>query len=79
MAHDHSHGAAANGNERALWLSLYLTSAFMIAEVITGALSNSLALISDAAHMLTYTAALAIAIIAIRVGNRPANVHRRIG
>ena len=55
MAHDHSHGAAANGNERALWLSLYLTGAFMIAEVITGVLSNSLALISDAARMFRST------------------------
>ena len=50
MTHDHSHAAAGNGNERALWISLGLTGAFMIAEVITGVLSNSLALISDAAH-----------------------------
>lgn len=79
MAHDHSHAAAGNRNERALWLSLGLTGAFMIAEVITGVLSNSLALISDAAHMFTDTAALAIALVAIRVGKRPADKKRTFG
>ena len=79
MAHDHSHAAAANGNERALWLSLCLTGAFMVAEVITGVLSNSLALISDAAHMFIDTAALAIALVAIRVGKRPADKKRTFG
>ena len=76
VAHDHSHAVVGKDNERALWLSLYLTGAFMIAEVITGVLSNSLALISDAAHMFTDTAALAIALVAIRVGKRPADVRR---
>ncbi len=79
MAHDHSHAAAGNRNERALWLSLGLTGAFMIAEVIMGVLSNSLALISDAAHMFTDTAALAIALVAIRVGKRPADKKRTFG
>ena len=78
-AHNHSHATAAGGNERALWLSLCLTGAFMIAEVITGVLSNSLALISDAAHMFTDTAALAIALVAIRVGKRPADKKRTFG
>ena len=44
MADDHSHAATGGGNERALWLSLCLTGAFMITGVITGVLSNSLAL-----------------------------------
>ena len=79
MAHDHSHAAAGKNNERALWLSLGLTGTFMIAEVITGVLSNSLALISDAAHMFTDTAALAIALVAIRVGKRPADKKRTFG
>ena len=79
MAHDHSHAAAGKNNERALWLSLGLTGTFMIAEVITGVLSNSLALISDAAHMFTDTAALAIALVAIRVGKRPADRKRTFG
>ena len=79
MAHDHSHAAAGRNNERALWLSLCLTGTFMIAEVIAGVLSNSLALISDAAHMFTDTAALAIALVAIRVGKRPADKKRTFG
>jgi cobalt-zinc-cadmium efflux system protein len=58
MAHDHSPAKVDSGSERALWLSLCLTGAFMIAEVVAGVLSNSLALISDAAHMFTDTAAL---------------------
>jgi cobalt-zinc-cadmium efflux system protein len=65
--HDHSRGA----NERALWIALSLTGSFMIAEVIGGWLTRSLALISDAAHMLTDTAALAIALIAIRMRRSP--------
>ena len=79
MAHVHSHAAVSKSNERALWLSLCLTGTFMIAEVITGVLSNSLALISDAAHMFTDTAALAIALVAIRVGRRPADKKRTFG
>ena len=79
MGHDHSHAAAGRNNERALWLSLCLTGTFMIAEVIAGILSNSLALISDAAHMFTDTAALAIALVAIRVGRRPADKKRTFG
>lgn len=79
MAHDHSHAAAGGGNERALWLALGLTGAFMIAEVVAGVLSNSLALISDAAHMFTDTAALAIALVAIRVGKRPSDKKRTFG
>ena len=79
MAHDHSHIAVSKNNERALGLSLCLTGTFMIAEVIAGVLSNSLALISDAAHMFTDTAALAIALVAIRVGRRPADKKRTFG
>ena len=79
MANEHSHASTGEGNERALWMSLGLTGAFMIAEVVTGILSNSLALISDAAHMFTDTAALAISLVAIRVGKRPADKKRTFG
>jgi cobalt-zinc-cadmium efflux system protein len=46
--------------------------AFMVGEVIAGVLAHSLALITDAAHMLTDAAALAVAIIAVRIAMRPA-------
>ena len=77
MAHDHSHGEQAN--ERALWAALALTGLFLVVEVVGGILTNSLALISDAAHMFTDTAALAIALAAIRIGQRAADTKRTFG
>lgn len=76
--HSHDHGIA-QAPERALWMALLLTGSFMIAEALGGWWSHSLALISDAAHMLTDTAALAIAIAAIRVGKRVSDTRRTYG
>jgi cobalt-zinc-cadmium efflux system protein len=81
MSGDHSghdHGIA-QAPERALRWALLLTGGFMIAEAVGGFLTNSLALLSDAAHMLTDTAALAIALVAIRIGKRAADTHRTFG
>lgn len=74
----HDHGARTS-NSRALTLALGLTGTFLIVEVIAGILFGSLALISDAAHMLTDTAGLAIALAAIKIGERPADVRRTFG
>lgn len=79
MSHDHAHSGASEGNERRMWWALALTSSFLIIEVIGGVIAGSLALISDAAHMLTDTAALAIALVAIRIGRRPADARRTFG
>ena len=86
MGHDHSHAGHAHshvpqgeGHERALLIALGLTTAFLIAEVIGGILTSSLALLSDAAHMFTDTAALAIALAAIRIGKRAADRLRTFG
>jgi len=79
MSAEHSHALPTSGNERSLWVALGLTTAFMIAEVIGGFVTGSLALISDAAHMFTDTAALAIALAAIRVARRPADAQRTYG
>lgn len=57
MAHEHSH--AVGGNEKALRWALLLTSIYLVAEVVGGLVSGSLALLSDAAHMFTDTVALA--------------------
>ncbi|MFC7782126.1 cation diffusion facilitator family transporter [Legionella taurinensis] len=65
--------------EQSLWLALLLTGSFLIAEVIGGIITGSLALISDAAHMLTDVTALIIALIAIRIGKRPADARRTFG
>jgi cobalt-zinc-cadmium efflux system protein len=79
MSAGHSHGVSAGQTERPLWIALVLTSVFLVAEVVGGILSNSLALISDAAHMFTDVAALAISLAAIRVGKRPADHLRSFG
>ncbi len=78
-AHTHNHADAAQGNERALRIALLLTSTFLVIEVIGGILTGSLALISDAAHMFTDAAALAIALAAIQVGKRAADRRRTFG
>jgi len=79
MSASHNHALPSNGNEKPLWLALGLTTAFMVTEVIGGWVSGSLALISDAAHMFTDTAALGIALAAIRVAKRPADAIRTYG
>jgi cobalt-zinc-cadmium efflux system protein len=77
--HSHSHAVSEGQNERPLWIALFLTTGFLIAELIGGILTNSLALISDAAHMFTDTAALAISLAAIRIGKRQADHRRTFG
>ena len=78
MSAGHDHGAA-RASERNLWIVLGLTAAFMFAEIVGGLLTRSLALISDAAHMFTDAAALAIALAAIRIGKRSADHKRTFG
>lgn len=82
-AHDgsesHGHDHTAGANAKMLTWALGLTSIFLVAEVVAGIVFNSLALLSDAAHMMTDVAALAIALMAIKVGNRPADERRTYG
>ena len=78
MGSGHDHGARIS-NTKALTVALALTGTFLVVEVIAGVLTGSLALISDAAHMLTDTAGLAIALAAIKVGERPADSRRTFG
>ena len=68
----HTHGVTADTNPRRLAIALGLILAFMCGEVVAGILANSLALLSDAAHMLTDAAAIGLALIAIRLAARPA-------
>lgn len=79
MGSGHSHAVNVGQNERPLWIALGLTTAFLVAELVGGILTNSLALISDAAHMFTDTAALAISLAAIRIAKRPADQQRTFG
>lgn len=74
--HDHNTG---NANAAALTTALALTGTFLVAEVVGSILTGSLALLSDAAHMMTDTAGLAIALAAVRIGARPADNRRTFG
>ena len=77
MGAGHNHGAGAN--ERALLWAFVFTGGFMIAEVIGSFVTGSLALLSDAAHMFTDAAALAVSLAAIRAARRPADRRRTWG
>lgn len=79
MAAGHNHGSGRVTNARSLTFALGLTSTFLVAEVIGGIVTGSLALISDAAHMFTDTIALAIALAAIKIAERPADSRRTFG
>src|SRR5438270_1088027 len=74
--HTHGSGARSGGGEsgrerRALWLALWLTAGFAIVEIVGGWLAGSLALLSDAGHMVTDVAALAVALFAQHLARRP--------
>jgi cobalt-zinc-cadmium efflux system protein len=77
--HGHGHDHTAGTDERSLRIAFALTAAFLAVEVAGGLLTHSLALISDAAHMFTDVAALAIALMAIRIARRPADAKRSFG
>jgi cobalt-zinc-cadmium efflux system protein len=73
----HSH--TANGSGRALLIAFGLNAAFLVVEVVGGLAFGSLALLADAAHMLTDVAALALAIGAQRMARRPATERHTYG
>jgi cobalt-zinc-cadmium efflux system protein len=72
VAHDHAHGLDPNADVSRLVRALSLIVAFMAAEVVAGILAHSLALLSDAAHMLTDAGALLLSLTVIRLVRRPA-------
>ncbi len=84
MGTGHSHakapaGTAAGKHKSRLAMALGLTTAFMAAEVVGGLWTGSLALLADAAHMLTDAGGLALALIAIRFAERPATPEKTFG
>src|ERR1700747_1241384 len=70
----HSHGDQASG--RRLTIALAILGSFTLIDAAGGYFANSIALLAEAAHMLADSASLVLAIIAIRVGRRPASVRR---
>jgi len=78
-AHSHTHTHSGGGDERRLLLAMLLTGGFMVIELAGGLVSGSLALLADAGHMLTDTAALLLAWLAARTAKRPADHFRSYG
>lgn len=78
MGHGHTHTAAGK-NKKRLAIVLALTTAYLIAEVIGGLLTQSLALLADAGHMLADVAGLALALMAIQFAERSATPERTYG
>jgi cobalt-zinc-cadmium efflux system protein len=76
--HDHAHSHGADDGRR-LAVALALIGAFMAGEVVAGILAHSLALLSDAAHMLTDAGALGLSLVVLRVAARPAGGNRTFG
>lgn len=79
MSHDHNHLPGEIRHEKPLWWALALTSSYLVVEVIGAFMTNSLALLSDAAHMATDALALVIALTAVRLSRRPPDARRTYG
>lgn len=75
--HDHSHTHGAN--KKTLWISFIIITSYMVVEAIGGVLTNSLALLSDAGHMLSDSISLAIALIAFSLGEKAADYSKTYG
>lgn len=67
----HTHGVSADADRRYLSIALILIVGFMAFEIVVGILAHSLALLSDAAHMLTDAGALALSLVILRYVQRP--------
>jgi len=78
-SHGHTHGHSHTSNKKALLSSFLLIAAFMVVEVIGGILTNSLALLSDAGHMLSDAAALGLSYFAIKLGEKKASQENTYG
>lgn len=70
--HDHTHTHVRTDDTRRLTVALVLILGLMAGEIVAGILASSLALLSDAAHMLTDAGAIALALFAARLARRPA-------
>lgn len=76
----HGHGLVARGAERRRLVQvLAITGLFMVAEVVGGLLSGSLALLADAGHMFTDAGALALSLLAMRMAQRPPSPEKTYG
>lgn len=84
MSHNHDHGGHSHShdhitNKKALTLSFLLIAGFMFVEFIGGILTNSLALLSDAGHMLSDSVALGLSLAAVIFGQKTATIEKTYG
>jgi cobalt-zinc-cadmium efflux system protein len=79
VGHGHDHEARRVGSAGALGLALALTAGYTVVEVVAGFLTDSLALLADAAHMLSDNVSIALALVAVWLARRPATPERTYG
>ena len=79
MGHDHGHDHTHGANKKTLMISFVIITVFMIVEAIGGFLTNSLALLADAGHMLSDSISLGIALLAFTYGEKAANLGKTYG
>ncbi|MGX9932890.1 cation diffusion facilitator family transporter [Virgibacillus salarius] len=79
MGHDHGHDHTHGANKKTLMISFIIITSYMIIEAIGGFITNSLALLSDAGHMLSDAISLGIALLAFTLGEKAANYSKTFG
>lgn len=77
--HSHGHAHSSAGNRRRLKWTLALAAVYMVTELVGGLMANSLALLADAGHMLSDVGALALALFAMWMAQKPATPQRTFG
>lgn len=79
MGHDHGHDHMHGANKKALMISFIIITVYMIIEAFGGFLTNSLALLSDAGHMLSDSVSLGVGLLAFTLGEKVANYSKTYG
>src|SRR2546423_13377972 len=69
--HHHHHTVAADADRRPMLVALALIGGLMVVEVAVGLIAGSVALLTDAGHMLTDAGAVALGLVALRLAERP--------
>ncbi|GAA0385947.1 cation diffusion facilitator family transporter [Paenibacillus motobuensis] len=79
MGHDHGHDHSHGANKKTLLISFIIITGYMIVEAFGGFITNSLALLSDAGHMLSDAISLGVALLAFTLGGKVANYSKTYG
>ncbi len=77
--HHHDHDPRGASNRKRLAITLILAAGYMVAEIVGGWWTNSLALLADAGHMFSDVASLALSFFAVWIADRPSPAHRTYG